>query len=38
MMTHEAKERDVRAALRKIDKLPLVSGKATVIRVEAREA
>ncbi|MBI4686941.1 MAG: homoserine dehydrogenase [Nitrospirae bacterium] len=37
MMTHEARERDVRAALKKIDKLPLVSGKATVIRVEARE-
>jgi homoserine dehydrogenase len=35
MMTHEAKERDMRAALAAIDKLPVVAGRTTMIRVEA---
>lgn len=37
MMTHEAREKDVVCALREIDKLPVVSGKTTFIRVEAKE-
>ena len=35
MMTHEARERDMRAALAAIDKLPVVAGRTTMIRVEA---
>ena len=35
MMTHEARERDMRAALSAIDALPVVAGRTTMIRVEA---
>ena len=35
MMTHEAKERAVRLALEKIDKLPAVKAKTMLIRVES---
>ena len=35
MMTHEARERDMRAALSTIDKLPVVASRSTMIRVEA---
>jgi homoserine dehydrogenase len=35
MMTHEARERDMRAALAAIDKLSVVAGRTTMIRVEA---
>jgi homoserine dehydrogenase len=35
MMTHEARERDMRAALAGIDKLPVVAARTTMIRVEA---
>ncbi|HEY7041401.1 MAG TPA: homoserine dehydrogenase [Methylomirabilota bacterium] len=35
MMTHEARERDMRAALAAIDKLPVVAARSTMIRVEA---
>jgi homoserine dehydrogenase len=35
MMTHEARERDMRAALAAIDRLPVVVGPTTMIRVEA---
>jgi homoserine dehydrogenase len=35
MMTHEARERDMRAALAAIDKLAVVAGRTTMIRVEA---
>ena len=35
MMTHDARERDMRAALAGIDKLPVVSSPTTLIRVEA---
>jgi homoserine dehydrogenase len=34
MMTHEARERDMRAALAAIDRLPVVAGRTTMIRVE----
>ncbi len=34
MMTHEARERDMRAALAAIDKLPVVASRTTMIRVE----
>ncbi|HUM16495.1 MAG TPA: homoserine dehydrogenase [Candidatus Nitrosotalea sp.] len=34
MMTHEARERDMRAALTAIDKLPVVASRSTMIRVE----
>ncbi|HET8578120.1 MAG TPA: homoserine dehydrogenase [Methylomirabilota bacterium] len=34
MMTHEARERDMRAALAAIDKLAVVAGRTTMIRVE----
>ncbi len=34
MMTHEARERDMRAALAAIDKLPVVAAGTTMIRVE----
>jgi homoserine dehydrogenase len=37
MMTHEARERDMRAALAGIDKLPVVASRTTMIRVEAEE-
>lgn len=37
MMTHEARERDVVCALKEIDKLPVVSGRTTFIRVEGKE-
>jgi hypothetical protein len=37
MMTHKARERDVRSALDEIDALPLVSGKTVLIRVEDEE-
>jgi homoserine dehydrogenase len=35
MMTHEARERDMRAALASIDLLPVVASRTTMIRVEA---
>jgi homoserine dehydrogenase len=35
MMTHEARERDMRAALAAIDALPVVAGRTAMIRVEA---
>jgi homoserine dehydrogenase len=35
MMTHDARERDMRAALAGIDKLPVVASPTTMIRVEA---
>ena len=35
MMTHEARERDMRAALAEIDRLPVVASRTTMIRVEA---
>jgi homoserine dehydrogenase len=38
MMTHEATERDVRAALAKIDRLPVVALPTTLIRVEGGPA
>jgi homoserine dehydrogenase len=34
MMTHEARERDMRGALSEIDALPVVQGKTAMIRVE----
>jgi homoserine dehydrogenase len=34
MMTHEARERDMRAALSAIDRLPVVAARTTLIRVE----
>lgn len=34
LLTHEAPEKDVRAAIRVINRLPLVKGKAQVIRME----
>jgi homoserine dehydrogenase len=34
MMTHEARERDMRAALAAIDRLPVVAGRTAMIRVE----
>ncbi len=34
MMTHEARERDMRAALAAIDKLPVVASRTAMIRVE----
>jgi homoserine dehydrogenase len=37
MMTHEARERDMRAALGAIDRLPVVAGRTAMIRVEAEE-
>ena len=36
MMTHEARERDMRAALAAIDRLPVVAARTTMIRVEDR--
>jgi len=38
MMTHEATERDVRAALARIDRLPVVSAPTALIRVESGPA
>jgi homoserine dehydrogenase len=38
MMTHEARERDMRQALRSIDKLPVVAQATTMIRVEGGPA
>lgn len=37
VLTHEAKEKDVRQALEEIDRLPVVMGKTVVIRVEGKE-
>ncbi len=37
MMTHEARERDMRAALAAIDRLPVVAAPTTMIRVEPSE-
>jgi homoserine dehydrogenase len=34
MLTHEARERDMRGALAAIDRLPVVAGRTTMIRVE----
>jgi homoserine dehydrogenase len=34
MMTHEAAERDLRAALAEIDRLPVIASRTTVLRVE----
>lgn len=38
MMTHEARERDMRAALAAIDRLPVVAAATTMIRVEGGPA
>ncbi len=38
MMTHEARERDVQLALTEIDKLPIVTARTRLIRVENNEA
>jgi homoserine dehydrogenase len=38
MMTHEAKEQDVRLALAEIDRLDVVRAPSRLIRVENREA
>lgn len=38
MMTHEARERDMRTALRAIDRLPVVAAPTTMIRVEGGPA
>lgn len=38
MMTHEAREADVRKALSEIDKLDVVTDKTIIIRIEQREA
>ncbi|MBI4609326.1 MAG: homoserine dehydrogenase [Candidatus Rokubacteria bacterium] len=37
MMTHEARERDMRQALAAIDRLPVVAGRTMMIRVEGGE-
>lgn len=37
VLTHEAKEKNVRKALREIDRLPVVMGKTVFIRVEDKE-
>ncbi|MEW6585318.1 MAG: homoserine dehydrogenase [Nitrospirota bacterium] len=37
LLTHEAKERDVRKAMEEIDRLPIVMGKTVIIRVEGKE-
>ena len=34
MLTHDARERDMRAALAAIDRLPVVAARTTMIRVE----
>jgi len=36
MMSHEAVERNMRAALEEIDRLPVVAGRTVMLRVEAR--
>ena len=36
MMTHEARERDMRAALAAIDRLPVVAARTAMIRVESQ--
>jgi len=38
MMTHEAREKDIVSALKKIDRLSAVSGKTMYIRVEGSES
>jgi homoserine dehydrogenase len=38
MMTHEAKEKNVRQALKAIDGLGIIKAKTTLIRVEAESA
>jgi homoserine dehydrogenase len=38
MMTHEARERNVRTALEEIDRLPVVAGPTVVLRVETQAA
>ncbi len=38
IMTHQAKERDVQAALREINQMPFISEPTTVIRVEGPDA
>ena len=38
MMTHEAIERDMRAALAEIDRLPVVAASTVVLRVEVSGA
>jgi homoserine dehydrogenase len=37
VLSHEAKEKDVRKAIGQIDRLPVVMGKTVFIRVEGRE-
>lgn len=37
VLTHEAKERDMRKAIEEIDQLPVVTGKTVIIRVEGKE-
>jgi homoserine dehydrogenase len=36
LLTHEAKEKDVKQALHEIDQLPVVMGQTMLIRVEGR--
>lgn len=38
VLTHRAREKDVRSAIRAIDTLPVVAGKTVFIRVEGKEA
>lgn len=38
MMTHEARERDMRGALEEIDRLDVVAGRTVVLRVEGRHS
>lgn len=37
VLTHEAKEKDMRKAIEEIDQLPIVMGKTVCIRVEGKE-
>ena len=37
VLTHEAKEKDMRQAIEEIDKLPVVMSKTVIIRVEGKE-
>jgi homoserine dehydrogenase len=38
MMTHEARERDMRRALEEIDRLGVVAGRTVMLRVEGRHS
>ena len=37
VLTHKAKEKDVRQAIKEIDQLPVVTDKTVFIRVEGKE-